>query len=108
MSPRPEKLDDFGRFTEPAVLILLSLAGQPRHGYAICDDVETISGHRPGPGTLYGAIARLESRGFITPMKSEGKRTIYKLTVAGSQALEARLRAMEQITKLGRKRLAPT
>lgn len=108
MSPRPENLNDFGRFTEPAVLILISLAEQPRHGYAICDDIEQVAGHRPGPGTLYGAIARLESRGFITPMKAEGNRSIYKLTTAGSQALEARLRAMEHVTKLGRKRLATT
>ena len=106
MSPRPENLDDFGRFTEPAVLILVSLAEEPRHGYAIFDDIEQITGYRPGPGTLYGAIARLESRGFIKPLKAEGNRSIYELTTAGSQALTARLGAMEDITKLGRKRLA--
>lgn len=106
MSPKPQNLDDFGRFTEPAVLILISLAEQPRHGYAICDDIEQIAGHRPGPGTLYGAIARLESRGFITPEKAQGNRSIYRLTKAGSQALDSRLRAMEHVTRLGRKRLA--
>lgn len=108
MSPKPENLDDFGRFSEPAVLILLSLAEKPRHGYAICDDIEAIAGHRPGPGTLYGAIARLESRGFISPTKSEGNRAIYRLTPAGTRALKARLDAMDEITRLGRKRLATT
>ena len=106
MSPRPENLDDFGRFTEPAVLILISLAEEPRHGYAICDDIERVTGHRPGPGTLYGAIARLESRGFIEPLRAEGNRSVYQLTTAGSEALTARLGAMEDIAKLGRKRLA--
>lgn len=108
MSPKPQNLDDFGRFTEPAVLILISLAEHPRHGYAICDDIEQVAGHRPGPGTLYGAIARLESRGFIKPKKAEGNRSIYELTPAGGKALEARLRAMEHVTKLGRKRLENT
>ena len=106
MSRRPETLDDFGRFTEPAVLILISLAEAPRHGYAITDDIERISGERPGPGTLYGAIARLESRGFITPLKSEGSRSTYKLSLAGMKALRARLNAMETVTRLGQARLA--
>lgn len=106
MSPKPEKLEEFGRFTEPAVLILISLAEQPRHGYAITDDIEQVTGHRPGPGTLYGAIARLESRGFIKPQKSDGNRSTYKLTAAGMKALKARLRAMETVTRLGQDRLA--
>ena len=105
MVPKPEKLDQFGRSTEPAVLILISLAEQPRHGYAITDDIERISGHRPGPGTLYGAIGRLESRGFIEPMKSKDSRRIYKLTDAGMSALQARLHAMESVTRLGLQRL---
>lgn len=106
MSPKPVKLDEFGRFTEPAVLILISLAEQPRHGYAITDDIERVTGHRPGPGTLYGAIARLESRGFIKPLKSEGNRSTYKLTTAGMKALRARLNTMETVARLGQERLA--
>lgn len=106
MSPKPEKLEEFGRFTEPAVLILISLAEHPRHGYAITDDIEQVTGHRPGPGTLYGAIARLESRGFIKPLKADGNRSIYKLTAAGMKALRARLSAMETVTRLGQDRLA--
>lgn len=108
MSRRPEKLDDFGRFAEPAVLILISLAGQPRHGYAISEDIERIVGERPGPGTLYGAIARLESRGFIRPLRSESNRSTYKLTAAGMKALRARLSAMDAVTRVGQSRLART
>ncbi len=106
MSPRSEDLDQFGRFTEPALLILISLAERPRHGYAITQDIEQVTGHRPGPGTLYGAIARLESRGFIKPAKSEGNRSTYELTAPGLKALRARLRAMETVTRLGQQRLA--
>ena len=58
------ELDDFGRFSEPALLILVSLAEEPRHGYSMTEDIESIAGVRLGPGTLYGALARLEARGL--------------------------------------------
>lgn len=106
MSRKPEQLDDFGRFTEPAVLILISLADRPRHGYAITEDIESVTGHRPGPGTLYGAMARLESRGFIRPLEPHSHRCTYKLTASGVKALRARLTAMETVTRAGQERLA--
>src|SRR5262249_20665721 len=52
-----------GRFSEPALLILVSLADGPKHGYAMVDDIQRLSGTCLGPGTLYGAIARLERLG---------------------------------------------
>lgn len=106
MSPKPDSLDDFGRFAEPAVLILISLAGRPRHGYAITEDIESETGYRPGPGTLYGAIARLEKRGFIELQAAEGSKVTYRLSAAGRKALRARLDAMAAVTRLGRERLA--
>jgi DNA-binding PadR family transcriptional regulator len=106
MSPRSDDLDDFGRFSEPALMILISLAERPRHGYAMSDDIAELTGARPGPGTLYGAITRLESRGFITPIASEGNRRTYELTAVGRKALKARLAAMERVTQAGRDRLA--
>ena len=49
------------RLTEPVLLVLLSLAEQPRHGYSILKDVERMSGGRVklSTGTLYGALRRL-------------------------------------------------
>ena len=58
-------LGDLGRFAEPSLLILVSLSDRPKHGYAIMEDLEAIGGTRVGPGTLYAALARLESRGLI-------------------------------------------
>src|SRR2546422_321232 len=49
----------FGRFSEPALLILISLADGPKHGYAVMEDVARAAGVRLGAGTLYGALARL-------------------------------------------------
>lgn len=61
MTKSSDSLADLGRFSEPALLILISLADGPKHGYAMTQDIETVSGQRLGPGTLYGAITRLES-----------------------------------------------
>jgi len=55
-----QSLGELGRFAEPSLYILVSLSGGPKHGYAIMTDVEEISGSPMGPGTLYGALARLE------------------------------------------------
>jgi len=99
-------LDDFGRFSEPALLILVSLAEGPRHGYAMTEDIETIAGVRLGPGTLYGALARLEGRGLIEPLKSEERRNPYRLTALGESALRARLNSMMVVARTGQRRLA--
>lgn len=100
------ELDDFGRFSEPALLILISLAEGPKHGYSMTEDIATIAGVRLGPGTLYGALARLEGRGMIEPLKSEDRRNPYRLTGLGERALRARLESMMTVARTGQRRLA--
>ena len=56
------RIPEFGRFAEPALLILVSLSEGPKHGYAIMTDVEAGYGRPMGPGTLYAALARLEEQ----------------------------------------------
>jgi DNA-binding PadR family transcriptional regulator len=99
-------LEEFGRFSEPALLILVSLAEGPKHGYAITEDIVGFADVRFGPGSLYGAIARLESRGLIEPLKSEDRRNPYRLTTLGEKVLRARLASMQAVTRIGQKRLA--
>jgi DNA-binding PadR family transcriptional regulator len=109
MRPGPQgdaDLADFGRFSEPALLILVSLADEPRHGYSMTEDIEAVAGVRLGPGTLYGALARLEARGFIEPLKSEDRRNPYRLTALGERALRARLESMMAVAQTGQQRLA--
>jgi DNA-binding PadR family transcriptional regulator len=101
-------LDEFGRFSEPALLILVSLADGPKHGYAITEDINAFAGVRFGPGSLYGAIARLESRGLIEALEAEDRRNPYRLTSLGEKALGARLTSMQAIARIGQKRLATT
>src|SRR5689334_7499233 len=101
-----DDLDEFGRFADPALLILISLADGPKHGYAMTEDIAAIAGERPGPGTLYGAIARLEARGLIEPLAAADRRNPYRLTALGERALRARLASLQAIARIGQKRLA--
>ncbi len=98
-------LEDFGRFSEPALLILISLAEGPKHGYAMTDDIARLADVRLGPGTIYGAITRLEARGLIEGVHSEDRRNPYRLTGVGERALRARLHAIETVARAGRRRL---
>jgi DNA-binding PadR family transcriptional regulator len=90
---------------DPTLLVLASLASGEKHGYAITADIQEFSGVVLGPGTLYGAITRLEERGFITAVASDNRRQPYRLTAAGRLHLEAKLSALESILRVGRRRL---
>ena len=99
-------LADLGRFSEPALLILISLADGDKHGYAMIEDIRSVAGVRLGPGTLYGAIARLESRGLIEALAPDERRNPYRLTAAGERSLRRRLRSLVAVTAVGEQRLA--
>ncbi len=93
--------DDLGRFTDPALLILASLAECPKHGYAMIADIRTFSGTHLEPGTLYGALTRLERRGWVEPLPAEDRRRPYRLTAQGAVALREQLKTMGQIMAVG-------
>jgi DNA-binding PadR family transcriptional regulator len=98
--------DDLGRFSEPALLVLISLADGPKHGYAMAQDIARISGQQLGPGTLYGAITRLEAAKWIEPLPAEDRRRPYKLTSSGARVLRARLERLRAMTRVAQSRLA--
>ena len=100
-------IDDFGRFSEPALLILVSLAEGPKHGYAMTDDIAAIADVRLGPGTLYGAITRLEERGWIRAIESDDRRRPYRLTAEGRRYLREELAGLDRFVKTGLRRLKP-
>ena len=98
--------------SEPVLLILLSLADQPRHGYAILKEVEDISGGRVvlSTGTLYGAIKRLLSDGWIERVEEDEAprgRQAYRLTPAGRRNLQTEVSRMKQLTRVASLRVAP-
>lgn len=105
MSRRVPQDGELGRANEPGVLILTSLASGPKHGYALTQDIEGFAGVKLGPGTLYGAITRLEERGLIEPAGDEQRRRPYRLTAAGETELTKALEAMNSIAQEGSVRL---
>ena len=94
------------RFTEPSVLILISLASGPKHGYALIKDIEDIAGATLGPGTLYGALSRLERRGLIEPLASDDRRKPYRITGLGVTVLREQLTSLQTFAVTGLQRLA--
>ncbi|MGZ8528011.1 MAG: PadR family transcriptional regulator [Candidatus Limnocylindrales bacterium] len=98
-------ITDLGRFAEPSLYILVSLSDGPKHGYAIMTDVQAISGLPMGPGTLYGALARLERRGLIEALPAEERRRPYRLTGLGAATLEAQLASLHAFVRTGLARL---
>jgi DNA-binding PadR family transcriptional regulator len=87
------------------LLVLASLAGGPKHGHAMIEDIQGICGTRLGPGTLYGAIGRLEQQGWIEALEAEERRQPYRITAAGLRVLRGRLTAMQQVATTGLGRL---
>jgi len=98
-------LGELGRFAEPALYILVSLSDGPKHGYAIMTDVEAFSGAPMGPGTLYGALARLERRGLIEALEPEERRRPYRLTALGATTIQAQLMQLNSFVRTGLGRL---
>ena len=83
------------------LLVMVSLASGPKHGHAILLDVEDFTGHRMGPGTLYGAIERLETAGLIAADPPDDRRVPYHLTDHGRATLRQRLASIEVISRVG-------
>ena len=90
---------------DPGLLVLVSLAAGPRHGHSILLDVQSFAGVRLGPGTLYGAIARLESERLIAPLQADGRRRPYRITDRGRSALEGKLQGLERTVRIGLRRV---
>jgi DNA-binding PadR family transcriptional regulator len=99
-------LSDLGRFSDVSLLILLSLANGPKHGYSMIEDIAQFSGTLFEPGTLYGALMRLERKGWIEPLPADDRRHPYRLTAAGTQVLRGQLATLRQIVSVGSQRLA--
>jgi DNA-binding PadR family transcriptional regulator len=91
---------------EPAFLILVALAGESKHGYLIMQDVEAMTGWSMRAGTLYGALARMDRRGWIEEVQTgDYRRRPYALTAAGRLELARHLTLLNVILKTGLKRI---
>ena len=97
--------------TEPVLLILLSLAEHPRHGYSILKDVEEVSSGRVvlSTGTLYGALRRLLEDGWIERFDEDDTsrgRQAYRLSPLGRRNLQTEVSRLKQLTRVASLRAA--
>ena len=102
--------EEGGPLSEAVLLILMSLAAEPRHGYALMKDIEALSQGRVrlSTGTLYGALHRLLQDGWIERFAQEDTsrdKQAYRLTSPGRRQLQAELERMKQLTRAGMARL---
>src|ERR1700722_17490484 len=97
--------DGLDRWADPPPLGLASLADEPKHGYAITQDIADTMGVRLSAGTLYAVISRLESRGLIEPLESDDRRRPYRLTAAGARGLSEQPERIRQVASVAHQRL---
>lgn len=112
--PSPNHISrDHSPLTPAVFHILLALADGPKHGYAIMQEVETITEGRVkmGPGTLYGSIKRMLAAGLIAeeqerpdPEQDDERRRYYRLTGPGSNVLKAEVRRLSDLVHLARRK----
>jgi|SRR5450759_4561333 DNA-binding PadR family transcriptional regulator len=95
-----------GRFANAQLLILASLADGAKHGWVMIGDIAAFSGTVLEPGTLYGALARLEKAGWIRALPAEERRRPYELTCAGRAALASHMDSMRRVIATAAHRLA--
>lgn len=100
-----DDIREIGRYSDPPLLVMASLADGPKHGHAMIEDIFRMSGTRLGPGTLYGAIARLEREKLIEPLPADERRQPYRLTPKGLQVLRARLSTLRHFARAGLRKL---
>lgn len=89
--------------TEAVYYILLSLV-EPMHGYGIMQQTAALSRGRLSlsAGTLYGALASLQEKGWIEPLPEEGRKKEYRLTDAGRTILEAEIERLSELVENGK------
>lgn len=100
-----DKDPEVGRYSDPPLLVLASLADGPKHGHAMIEDIFEMCGSRLGPGTLYGAIARLEREKLIEPLAPDERRQPYRLTAKGLRVLRAKLATLNHFARAGLRKL---
>jgi DNA-binding PadR family transcriptional regulator len=81
------------------------LASGEKHGYALTQDIASFAGVTLGPGTVYGAITRLEERGLIEPLDSDDRRRPYRITASGRAALADAVVDLRRLADVGAARL---
>jgi DNA-binding PadR family transcriptional regulator len=108
MKPDP---DDYLPLAPATLHILLSLAGEPMHGYGIMQEVlqQSDGRYNLGPGTLYDNLQRLMKQRMVEevagPAAEEISRRYYRLSQLGRSVLSQEIARLEDVVHEGRARL---
>lgn len=113
LSAMEENREPYGPLTPAMFHVLLALAGEDLHGYAILKEVELRTGGkvRLSTGTLYGIIKRLVTDGLIVELRSrpaeaedDERRRYYRLTQPGRAVAAAEAERMDEVLSIARAR----
>jgi len=98
------KIVEQGALTEGVYLILVSMLA-PRHGYAVMQNIEVLTGGRValGAGTLYGAINNLMEKGWLCAFghSAESRKKEYVITPLGKEVLRHEILRLAELVKIG-------
>jgi DNA-binding PadR family transcriptional regulator len=107
-----EEVSPFLPLSAATLHILLSLAGEEMHGYAIMQEVQRQSEgqYKLGPGTLYDNLQKLMDRGLVEELgrragDDDPRRRYYKLSSLGRGVLSAEIARLEDVVREGKLRL---
>lgn len=89
------------QIADAQTLVLCVLADGPKHGYAVNTAIAELTGERLGVGSLYGALARLESKGLVESLAGQGRQQPVRITAEGRAVLERELRSMARVAAAG-------
>ena len=111
MKSRDLEIDSLLPLPPATFHILLALAGEDRHGYAIIQDVAARTGGqlKLSPGTLYRSVQRMQEQGLIVetrerpaPELDDERRRYYRITPFGNAVAKAEARRLTQLVKMAR------
>jgi DNA-binding PadR family transcriptional regulator len=109
-----EDLSPFIPLSPATLHILLSLAGEDRHGYGIMQEValQSEGQYKLGPGTLYDNLQKMMSQGMVeeapSPLENDDpRRRYYRLTRFGRAVLTADVTRLESVVRRARLHLRP-
>jgi DNA-binding PadR family transcriptional regulator len=107
-----ETLDSYLPLSPATLHILLSLAGEELHGYAIMQEVQRQSEgkYKLGPGTLYDNLQKMIDRGLVEelgkrPGDDDPRRRYYRLSMLGRGVLTSEISRLDDVVREGKMRL---
>src|SRR3569623_3417859 len=106
----PDSVDSFLPLSPATLHILLALAGEKLHGYAIMQEIarQSEGRYKPGPGILYDNLQRLTKQGIVVSAGEDPeapRRRYYRLTAHGRRVLSTEIARLERVVRVARQRI---